>query len=252
MSKNQIIKMEFTSGSSNSFDIQLNNETNIKCGGKAAGKINDDFFSAEYKFNVDVETPKISDIHFTNITHIGKTIIPENTKKNEKSDNTSSYSDIIDDTFEQSVYNILFFILNNGIVNKIEKKLTIEFINNNTVPVDFLVLHIKIGTHECNSSSSVHNENINNLNAVSQLQNNENINLNNEQNTSSKSAKIIIKSSKLSKSNESGKSDESDKNTRDKKSTKNILKLLSWSIVISFVMHTLKSKVKKERVKVKS
>ena len=110
--------MEFTSGSSNTFDIKSNYETNIECGGKAAGKINNDFFSAKYNFNIDVQTLKISDIHFTDIIHIGETIIPENTSTHieqannainkEKTDKSSSYSDIVDDTFEQSVYNILY------------------------------------------------------------------------------------------------------------------------------------------------
>jgi len=260
MEKNQIIKMEFTSGSSNTFNIEVNNkiDSNIECGGKAAGKINNDFFSAKYKFNIDVQTLKIYDIHFINVTHIGETVIPENTSKHNNSD-TSSFSDITGGTFEQSVYDALHFILNNAVISKTDTEFVVELTNNYTMVIDFLVLHIKIGTYDCESNLSVHDKTINNNKKLS----------NSSSHVSFSSAKKSSKSNKTSQSNKSNKLNKSSQSSQSsqlgessselselskssrkkpkKKSTKNVLKLLSWSIVLSFVMHALKNKVKNDK-----
>jgi hypothetical protein len=259
MDKNHIIKIEFTSGSSNSFNFVSNCETQIELGGKAAGKINNDFFSAKYKFNIDVPTLKISDIHFTDVTHIGETIVPENVPKT-KSDLSSSYSDIVDDTFEQLVYNALYFILNNSTVSKSDKNLTMKLINKCTSDIEFLVLHIKTGSSSCSSSSSVHNvipnsnantNIISSPNAISTPSPDSKLTDNKLPDNTKSSSLANSQNSPLSSSTKSSTSSNIHKKKHGKQSTKNVLKLLAWSIIISFVMHILKTKLKKEHKKIK-
>ena len=243
MVKCQTIKMEFTSGSSNSFDVSTKiYGTHIECSGKAAGKIGENFFSAKYRFNIDARTLKICSIHFTDVTHVGKTDIPQYACDHyyyyydiNSSDSSSSYSDIIDDTFEQTVYNALYYILSNGVVTQSGVILTINLTNSTTsTTIDYLVLHIKIGAHSYGSSSSACNEN-----SISDAISKSCGKSSSSHKKSSSSCTTSLTTSKSSsKSSKSSKSKKHKK--KHKKSMQKILKVIAWSLLISFIMFVLK------------
>ena len=210
MVKNNIIKMEFTLNSSNLLNIIINEETDIICWIKSAGKIGDEYFSAKFKFTIKILELKIIDIFFLNITHIGY----DNSNKILTSD---TYSDIIIDTFEQKVNNSLSYILNNTHIQKVENNLTLNFINyNENSDINFLVFHIKPNILDWDTSNSNKKNNSDNI-----------INSSSEQST--KLSKIKKLKSKVKNNN----------------FNKNMLKLLSWSIANSFIMHNMEKNLKK-------
>ena len=165
MNKCQTVKLEFTSDSSNSFNTNTKiYGSHIECGGKAAGKIGDDCFSAKYRFNIDAYTLKICSIHFTDVLRVEKsntksqTICGSNTVCDSNNLDNSSCFSIINNTFEQIVYKALYSIFSNGVVTK--KSAVILTIRLTNIPtINYLVLYIKIGNHSYRSSSSIYNEN---------------------------------------------------------------------------------------------
>jgi len=272
MVKCQTIKLEFTPNLSKSFVICTKiYGTHIECGGKAAGKIGNDYFSAKYRFNIDARTLKICSIYFTDITHIGKTDTPQFGCGRysyyydiNSSDNSSCYSNIIDDTFEQVVYNELYHIFSNGRVTQSSPTLTITLTNTNRI--NYLVLHIKVGAHSYGNSSSVYNEN-----SISDA-----IGKSCSKSCSKSSSKSCGKSCSKSSSKSCGKSSSHKKSTsysstgsittssktsssslftsrssKSKKSHKkhkkspmqNMLKLIAWSAIISFIIYIFKTKI---------
>ncbi len=250
MVKCQTIKLEFSSGSSNSFVTSTKiYGSHVECAGKAAGKIGDNYFSAEYRFNIDARTLKITSIHFTDVTHIGKTDTPQFGCNRyyyyydiNSSDSSSSYSDIIDDSFEQEVYNALYSIFSAGIVSLSGTTLTIQFTNTDTI--NYLVLHIKVGAHSYGSSSSVYNENsISDAigKSCSKSCSKSTSSSSHKKSTSSSSTGSITTSSKTS-----SKSKKSHKKHK-KSAMKNILKLIAWSAIISFILYIFKTKINGDR-----
>jgi hypothetical protein len=202
MDKNNIIKLEFSSDTSNTIFLEYNDEYIIECVGKAAGIIENNYFSTKYKFDIDILNLKICDIHFINIIHVG-----ENIENNQSVQNNNN--------FERIVNNNLFSVFNNTQITVNNNKLTIQ-IHNCKTEIDFLVLHIKLGAPNYNFSSSSSSS------IKQQISNN---NTNSEINNTSNSSNFS----------------NSYKNTKTKKTSKNILKLVSWSLSISFIMHILKT-----------
>ena len=262
MVKCQTIKLEFTPGSENSFETSTKiYGCHIECAGKAAGKIGDNYFSAKYRFNIDAHTPtpKICSIYFTDVTHIGKTDTPQFGCSHyyyyydiNSSDSSSSYSNIIDDTFENLVYGELYSIFSNAIV--ILSGITLTITLQNTSTINYLVLHIKVGAHSYGSSSSVYNENsisdaIGKSCSKSSKSNKSSSSSSHKKSTSSSSTGSITTSSKTStssfftsKTSKSSKSKKSYKKHK-KSAMQNILKLIAWSAIISFIMYIFKTKI---------
>ena len=118
---------------------------------------------------------------------------------------------------------------------------TLTIVLKNTSTINYLVLHIKVGAHSYGNSSSVYNENSISdaiAKSCSKSSSTGSITTSSKPNKSSKSSKSK-KSSKLSKTNKSNKS-----HTKYKKSAmKNILKLITWSAIISFIMYIFKNKI---------
>jgi hypothetical protein len=263
MVKCQTIKLEFSSDSQNSFETSTKiYGSHIECAGKAAGKIGNDYFSAKYRFNIDAYTDKICSIHFTDVTHIGKTDTPQFACNRyyyyydiNSSDSSSCYSNIIDDSFEQQVYIALYSIFSNGIVTQSGTTLTITLTNTSTI--NYLVLHIKVGAHSYGSSSSVYNEN-SISDAIdkscskscsktrSKSCSKSSSSSSHKKCTSSSSTGSITTSSKTSTSSlftsKSSKSKKSHKKHK-KSAMQNILKLIAWSAIISFIMYIFKTKI---------
>lgn len=255
MVKCQTIKLEFTLNSTNSFNVNTKiYGSHIECVGKAAGTIGTDYFSAKYRFNIDAHTLKICSIHFTDVTHIGKTDIPQLACGRSyyyydinSSDSSSSYSNIIDDSFEQTVYNALYSIFSNGVVTR-ESEISLNITLTNSTTINYLVLHIKIGTHHYGSSSSVYNEN-SISDAISKSCGNSHKKSSSSKSSSSKSTGSITSSSRTSssllftsKSSKSSKSKKS-RNRQKKYSMQKILKLIAWSTIISFIIYIFKKKI---------
>jgi hypothetical protein len=255
--KNKIIKMDFTSGSSNILNIELNYGIIIECLGKAAGIINNDYFSAKYTFSIDTINLKIYDIFFTDVKKIGETNFTENTNENcvdnihnnnnDKMEISSSYSDIVTDTFEQSVYNTICSILNNAIITKNETNLIVELTNKIASIIDFLVLHLELTkpTLEYHSIDNYKNKNdTEDTNNKINYQTKQKNNLFNQDNRDSKSS-TSKQSTKSTTDFNNNKFEQSSYPSKSKKkyttkSKKNILKLLSWSINIAFLTDNLK------------
>jgi hypothetical protein len=277
MVKCQTIKLEFTPNLSKSFEICTKiYGSHIECAGKAAGKIGNDYFSAKYRFNIDARTQKISSIHFTDVTHIGKTDTPQFGCGRysyyydiNSSDNSSCYSNIIDDSFEQQVYNALYHIFSTGTVTQSGPTLTITLTNTNTI--NYLVLHIKVGAHSYGNSSSVYNENSisdaigkscsNSCDKSSKSCGKSSSHKKSCSSSSSSSHKKSCSSSSSSSSSSTGSITTSSKtsssslftsrSSKSKKSHKkhkkspmqNMLKLIAWSAIISFIIYIFKTKI---------
>lgn len=219
MAKIQKIKLEFTSNTTQSFDFNTDNCNIIDCVVKSAGKINNDFFTAKYKFTIDAQVNSIIDIHFFEIKHI-------NDNEEEKENNSKiSINSTLEETFEQIIYNNLSNMLLNAIVNN-------NTITLNNLDINFLVLHIKIGSNKYNSESSTDEETISNkieeLVGPMEPENNNNI-----QKSKSSSSKI----------SESGKIHKTPKKSKKTKTPQDTLKLVAWSSMITFMMHIFKSKI---------
>ena len=267
MVKCQTIKLEFTPNSSKSFEVCTKiYGSHIECAGKAAGKIGNDYFSAKYRFNIDARTQKICSIHFTDVTHIGKTDTPQFACNRyyyyydiNDSDSDDCYSNIIDDSFEQQVYNALYSIFSSGTVTQsgTTLSLTITLTNTSTSTINYLVLHIKVGAHSYGNSSSVYNEN-SISDAIgkscskscsktrSKYCSKSSSCSSHKKCTSSSSTGSITTSSKTSTSSlftsKSSKSKKSHKKHK-KSGMQNILKLIAWSAIISFIMYIFKTKI---------
>lgn len=251
MIKCQKIKLEFTSNTSQTININTNlYSENIICAVKAAGKIGDDFFTAKYKFNINTQISSVTDIHFFSVSNVDKNEISQLY-------NPIDFLNIVNNTFEQSIYSYLSDMLTSAIINNYMIILT----NTN---IDYLVLHIKIGSDYYNSSSTT-DENLttNELFQQNDKKSNSNESSSNESILNkSKSKKVNcdeLKSNEPSfnepssnevKTNESS-SDETNSNEsstshhltiiKSKKVSENTLKLVAWSSMMSVVMHILKS-----------
>lgn len=226
MVKCQIIKMEFTSGYSNDFDVSTKiYGSHIECGAKAAGKIGDDYFSAKYRFNIDEQTLTICSIYFTDITHIEKN---QNSQYKISTFDSSCDFDIID-TFEQKVYNALYYILTSAVITKAGSSLIVTLTNSTTTTtIEHLVLHIKVGTHSYSNSSSACDEN-STSGIIKKSHSSSSCKKNSSNNSLTKNTSKISKTKKTHKKK------------YKKSAMQKILKLIAWGFLISFIMYVFKS-----------
>lgn len=258
MVKCQTVKLEFTPNVQKSFESSIKMYGYyIECAGKAAGKIYDDYFSAKYTFNIDSRTAKICSIHFIDVTHVVKndtTHFASNQHYYDTSgynvsnignisNSSSSYSNIIDDTFEQKVYNALHHIFSTGIVTQLGTTLNISLTNTteDTI-INYLVLHIKVGAQSYGSSSSVCNEN-----SISDAIEKScgKLKPSSHKKSTSTSSTASITTSESSKSSKISKSKRSHKKYK-KSVPQNILKLIAWSSIVSFIIYIFKSKINED------
>lgn len=165
MTKIKTVKLEFTSTPPNNqkfFDIDTKKYGDkINCTAKAAGKKSINYFSSKFKFTVDASTknPKINNIHIVDVTHIGKTNNP--IKKCGKyhyyynincPDSSSSSSDIIDDAFEQTIYNAIKSMLMTAKVTKSNNIVRVT-LTLPTLFIDSMCMNVRIGTTKFSKSS---------------------------------------------------------------------------------------------------
>ena len=164
MVKCQNVNLQFNSGSTppvTTLQLNINNKVfgyAVECGVKAAGSVGNDFFSAKLRFKVEVKRKYVNGTHFTDVTHIGKTSTPINKCGKyfyyyDINCPDSSSSDIIDDAFEQQVFMNLKSMICSGIVTNCGAITSVSF----TLPsfFNYLVMHIKIGANEYETSSSI-------------------------------------------------------------------------------------------------
>jgi len=218
MTKIKTVKLEFTSTPPNnqkSFDINTKKYGNkINCTAKAAGKKNINYFSSKFKFTVDASSKnlKINNIHIVDVTHIGKTNNP--IKKCGKyhyyynincPDSSSSSSDIIDDAFEQTIYNAIKCMLMTAKVTKVGNHVKVT-LTLPTLFIDSMCMNVRIGTTKFSKSSGCND---------------------------SCSLSPINKCSKSSSSSSSS--------CKDYNHNK-ILKLIAWSAIVAFVIYVIKKK----------
>ena len=229
--KPETVKLEFTSTPPNnikSFDVStVKYGDKIDCTAKAAGKKGTNYFSSKFKFTIDAscKNPKITNIHIADVTHIGKTNDPlkvcgkyhyyYNINCSDSSSSSSSSScssdEVIDDAFEQSIYQAIKAMLMTGKVTKINKYARVT-LTLPTLFIDSMCMNIKIGTDKFAGSSD---DNPCSLSAI---------------------GKNCKKSSCSSNSSNSSNSSSSCK----KNNLKKYIKLIAWAVVIIFVMYILR------------
>jgi len=181
---------------------------------KLLEKKNINYFSSKFKFTVDASSKnlKINNIHIVDVTHIGKTNNP--IKKCGKyhyyynincPDSSSSSSDIIDDAFEQTIYNAIKCMLMTAKVTKVGNHVKVT-LTLPTLFIDSMCMNVRIGTTKFSKSSGCND---------------------------SCSLSPINKCSKSSSSSSSS--------CKDYNHNK-ILKLIAWSAIVAFVIYVIKKK----------
>ncbi len=232
MGKNKIecVKLEFTKTVPNNvkfFDInEKKYGDKINCTAKAAGKKGINYFSSKFKFTIDASScknPKITDIHIVDVTHIGKTNNPlQQCGKYHYyyniycEDSSSSCSDqIIDDEFEQTIYNSIKSMLMTAKVTKYNNVIRVTL----TLPslyIDSMCVNIRVGTDKFSKGSDC--------------------------NDCSLSA--VKKDCKPSSSSCSSSSSSSSSSTKCKKKNhiKKVLKYIAWSVIVIFIINIIKNK----------
>ncbi len=227
MTKPECVKLEFTNTPPNNqkfFDIsEKKYGKKIKCTAKVAGKKDTSYFSSKLKFTVDADckNPKVTCIHIVDVTHIGKTNDPlkvcgkyhyyYNIYCDGSSDSSSSHQ-VIDDDFEQTIYNSLKSMLMTAKVVKYNGVIRVTF----SLPVlfiDSMCMNIRVGTDkfakgaDCNDCS---------LSAIGKCNNGS--------------------SSNSSSSNSSSSSSSSSTKCNKKNNLKKTLKYIAWAILVVFIL----------------
>lgn len=214
------LKLEFKNNSTHVFNIKNDDKTLIKC--HCSGKIKDNYFISKFDFNINNNT--LSNIYFHKI------INPSNVVNQNY---IETYSDIIEQSFEQIVYLHLCNILQNNVI-----------INNSTISItgstdiDYFVMHLTFKVLE----NTDNRENISSMklefNAITDNKINiTDLNTTNENhNNSNESISKTFSSFKHNKKNIKEKYD--------------ILKLTNWSIILSYVIELLNKDKKKKNPKI--
>ena len=220
--KTETVKLEFTSTPPNNvknFDVNtVKYGDKIDCTAKAAGKKGINYFSSKFKFTIDAscKNPRITNIHIADVTHIGKTNDPLKVCSKYHyyynincSDSSSCSSDeVIDDEFEQSIYNAIKSMLMTGKVTKFNKYAKVTF-TLPTLYIDSMCMNIKVGTDKFAGSSE---DNPCSLSAIS------------------KNCDKSYCSSTCYKSSSSS----------NKHNLKKYIKIIAWAVVIIFVIFILR------------
>lgn len=236
MVKNKTIKLEFTSYSTKSFVVNAEMYGNyIECYGKAAGKLNNDYFLAKYSFIIDVKTSELTFLEIHDIEHVG----------NSSSDDTEDLeTHTINPTFKKNVYNFLYYILSVASVQKSEISLIITITNNfSNTTVDYFVLHIDI-LNSAPIDNSESSESNSSSKYINKIDTSDTLDTSNKKDT-------VLSSSHKSSFNSSNSLSSSFTDSSKKKIIyeenkifhKKVLKLVSWSAVICFILYILKNKI---------
>jgi hypothetical protein len=218
----------------------------IECAVKSAGKSDNDYFSAKFKFKIQINKNAICSVYFTDVTHIGKSATPIKKKckyfyyYDVNCPDSSNSGSIIDDTFEQLVYdNFKTMILGGTVTSGYGCTVNISF----TLPpfFDYLVMYVKIGCNEYNSSSC--DNNINDI--LHALTRTDCSGCSSSYSSSSCSSSTYSNSSKCIESSDSSCVIYKQKPipTPQKKTIlSRILKMIAWSAVITFIVYLFKKK----------
>ncbi len=241
------VKLELSQINPTQF-FDINSETHcekIHCVAKASGKQGVNYFSSKFRFVVNYKKNigRISDIHINDVTHIGKTDIPfrkcgkfhyyYDINSSDSSSSSSSSSSIIDDQFELAVYETIKTMLINATVTKVGFFIRVTL----TLPGSFdsMCVKIKIGSNKYSKLSSSDDCSNCSLSAVKKSHC--------SKSNSSKSGCCTPSSSNSSNSSSSWSSSSSSYSSKCNRFMKKIIKLIAWSVVISFIVYILKKKL---------
>lgn len=222
----EFAKLEFTENNRvGKFDINTKLfGQSVECAVKAAGNIDNDFFSTKLKFKVQIYKGYIDDIFFVDISQIGKKI--NNNVNNNLDINNKDL--IVNESFEQQVFRYLKQMIATAIVNKSGINANISF----TIPYYFnhLVVHIKIGSDDFLSSTENNKNNVDDKQIVD------------DKKSTSEIIKPQKKSKKQSKLTNSSSSSIYIKSKPKKHIVARMLKLIAWSNVMLFVLYIFNNK----------
>lgn len=234
--KVECVKLEFTSTPPNNqkfFDISSKKYGNkVNCTAKLAGKKGTNYFSSKLKFTIDADckNPKITCIHIVDITHIGKTNDPLKVCGKyhyyyniycDGSDSSNSCDQVIDDEFEQTIYNALKSMLMTGKVTKYNGVIRVGL----SLPVlfiDSMCMNIRVGTDKFAKGPDCNDCNDCSLSAIGGK-------CNNGKSNSSKSSTSCSSSSSSSQSK-----------CHNNKKLKEILKYIAWAVIIIFIGYIIR------------
>jgi hypothetical protein len=240
------VKLEFSQSNQTQY-FDVNSEKygkEVHCTAKAAGKKDSNYFSSKFKFVINAKNKisRITNIHINDVTHIGKTDIP--IKKcgkyhyyyeiNSSDSSCSSSSSIIDDQFEQIVYDAIKTMLINATVTTYGCFLRVTLTLPNTL--DSMCIKIRIGTDEYSRSHHGESSSCNDC-SLSPVKK--------SSSSCSKSSSSCSKSSSTcskSSSSCSSSSWSSSSSSYCGSIMQKIIKLIAWSAVISFIVYVLKKK----------
>lgn len=238
------VKLELSQSNPTQF-FDINSEIHcgekIHCVAKASGKQGVNYFSSKFRFVVNYKKNigRISDIHINDVTHIGKTDVPFRKCgkyhyyydiNSSDSSSSSSSSSVIDDQFELAVYEAIKTMLINATVTKVGFFIRVTLTLPNSF--DSMCIKIKIGSNKYSQLSSSSDCNDCSLSAVK------------KSHSSSSSSDSKCKPSKSSKSNCSSSSwSSSSSSSKCNSFMQKIIKLIAWSVVISFIVYILKKKL---------
>jgi hypothetical protein len=228
----------------NNISFSFNTYTKISnpflCTVQSSGTINQKYFYSKFHFIIDIANNNISDIHFY------KTKILENINKIIKCPEINSIdyihnlSDPVDSNnitknlVEEDINKYLSHILTNGTIEESGDKIKILFENIN--PYDFLIEHM-VWKIELNIDVNIEPIQKDSIQLIDNLQSNTNLNKENL-------------SVKLSLSLNKKKNKRKTKSKKHKKKIKpqdrnNILKILMWAIIISWVLFIFQTELTK-------
>jgi len=208
---------------------------------KSSGYYQKEFFTAEYKFIIDVEKLIIKDIFFVSIMKH---------TDNSESEKLFDLEDFTENYFEHKIYNF--------IKNTLEKSIVTIEDNNLIVKITLLSIEYYLMIMTCNIENNLKNNQLNNqlnneLNNTNDKSTNEQLNENQEENnllnnsssnttTSNKGNNNSSNEHSLTKTSDSSVSSDLE-SSEYAKTEPEILKLLMWGSIISFTSHLFQEKV---------
>ena len=164
---------------------------------KTSAKIKDKYITANFRFDININTVQIENIFFINVI-----LVNSNNLENESDNETL-------DTIENKFYKELTNILNNSVISKNNNTVTVEFKNNTFI--NYLLMYIFLNDGSIISKSEKENSESDDLQEINSIQ--------------TKSSNVVIKK---------------------KKAGKDILRLILWSVIMSYVMNIFNTKIIKK------
>lgn len=193
-----IVKLEFQTKDTKNLIIDFyNSQEIIKLETKTSAKIKDKYITANFRFDININTVQIENIFFINVI-----LVNSNNLENESDNETL-------DTIENKFYKELTNILNNSVISKNNNTVTVEFKNNTFI--NYLLMYIFLNDGSIISKSEKENSESDDLQEINSIQ--------------TKSSNVVIKK---------------------KKAGKDILRLILWSVIMSYVMNIFNTKIIKK------